>query len=236
MNKLLLFFAYSLVSYFVSNAYALDELECSGGFKELDTTKLFSDVEERYKKINDFSARFIQESFFLGSDQKEQSLGDVYFKRPGKMDWEYSTPDTQRFVSDSKIVWWYQPKQNQVSIRNLEKSFTSDVPLSFLLGVGNLKEKFTLDSVCASQRGILLKLTPKAKDNNLQDFYLLVDAKDHSPVGAKIVDIGGNENSILFTELKYNIGVEEKHFSFDIPKGTDIIDERAASNVNLEIK
>ena len=183
-------------------------------------------IEESYKQIANLSARFEQESYFFGSDERRNSAGQVVFERPGKMDWQYQPPDEQRFTANGKNVWWYQPKQNQVLVRTLEQSFTSDVPVSFLLGVGKLQENFDFKSKCSTAAGLMVRLTPKKTSASLEEFFLVVDPKDFSPIGARIVDVAEKETSIVFADRKLNGGVEQKRFSFDIPKGTDIIDER----------
>ena len=188
---------------------------------------LIEKVELQYEKINDLRARFNQTSYFLGTDESKISSGEVFFLRPGRMDWVYGTPDTQRFVSDGQSVWWYQPDLSQVTIRRLDQSFVSDVPVSFLLGVGKLRESFKLESACGTSSGTLLNLLPSKPNASLERFLLLVDSKDASPKGARIRDVGGNETTILFVSPTFNKGVEAKRFAFEVPKGTDIIDERS---------
>ena len=193
---------------------------------EQATAGLLERVELQYEKINDLRARFSQSSYFLGTDESKLSAGEVFFLRPGRMDWVYDSPDTQRFVSDGKSVWWYQPDLSQVTIRRLDQSFVSDVPVSFLLGVGKLRESFNLEKACNSPTGIVLSLLPSKPNASLERFLLLVDSKDASPKGARIRDVGGNETTIIFASPKFNLGVDAKRFAFEVPKGTDIIDER----------
>ena len=108
----------------------------------------------------------------------------------------------------------------------LKKAFKSDLPVSFLLGVGRLGENFSLTKACKSEAGTVLNLEAKKPDPNLQEFYLLVDRDKQIPIGAKIVDFGGNETSISFQDVELNTALEDSKFSFDIPRGTDVIDQR----------
>lgn len=201
------------------------EFDCTGA---VDAKDLLTLVERQYEHINDLAADFRQSSYFLGTDEHKQSGGKVYFLRPGKMDWVYAAPDEQRFVSDGESVWWYQPSLQQANVRTLSQSFVTDVPVSFLLGVGKLHEEFRLESACASSGGVVLTLLPQRPSASLDKFLLLVDPADHSPRGARILDVGGNETSIVFSGIALNKGVEGKRFHFDVPKGTDVIDERTA--------
>lgn len=200
-------------------------VSCSGPGSEKEEG-IREAVEKRYQQIADLAAKFSQETFIAGSEEYKMSRGALSFSRPGKMDWTYEPPDEQRFTSDGSTVWWYQPNQNQVVVREMTQSFTSDVPVSFLLGVGSLRESFNFQSKCSNDFGIVLSLVPAKGNPSLVKFLLLVDRKDFSPLGAKMIDIGGNETSILFEDRVLNGGVNEKNFRFEIPKGTDVIDER----------
>lgn len=202
-------------------------LLCPDAAQRKEEENLLEKVEKRYAEISDLSAKFLQQSYFLGSDETKESGGTVYFKRPGKMDWVYNPPEEQRFTSDGSTVWWYQPKDNQIVLRDLKQSFTSDVPVSFLLGVGKLRESFKFAAKCSVGRGTLISLLPLHANASLDRFFLLVDKKDYSPLGARIVDAGGNETSIIFDTPKLNSGIDGSHFQQSIPKGTDIIDERS---------
>ena len=210
--------------------------KCKSPLSADDSSKLLQSVEDRYRQINDLTAHFIQDSYFVGSDERKSSAGEVYFKRPGMMDWLYQAPEEQRFVADGKSVWWQQKRENQVTIRDFKESFSSDVPVSFLLGVGKLRENFKFDSACNTDAGVAAKLLPLKSDSSLAEFYLLVERKERFPLGAKIIDAGGNETTIVFEGSKLNSGVEAKRFAFQIPKGSDVIDERQTASAITEIK
>ena len=227
--KSLIFTLTALTFISASPVYAEDRfgvLRCGPAAEKTDEAGVLEKVERNYGTLSTLAARFLQESYFFGSDDRQQSAGLVSFERPGKMDWLYGAPDEQRFTSDGKTIWWYQPQQNQVVIRTIAQSFTSDVPVSFLLGVGKLRENFKFAAKCANDAGLLLRLAPLKTSSSLETFYLLVSPKDFSPLGARIADANGNETSILFEDRTLNGPVDAKRFYFDIPKGTDIIDER----------
>lgn len=198
------------------------------------TSKLLSQVEANYQLIENFQAEFVQQSYFIGADEWQESKGTLSYKKPGKMNWQYFAPDEQEFVSDGKIVYWYQPKEKQVTIRSLNKSFSSEIPLSFLLGVGKLTKDFIMQESCETEAGFVLKLNPNIKSEALNEFYILVDKNDYFPKGARIIDSGGNETKIQFFKIDTKIKLNDKEFAFDIPKGTDIIDERKEEDLEKE--
>lgn len=205
------------------SAGAIVAFECRSDLPASEQGGLLKAVGNRYRTINDLKSHFEQHSYFLGLDQRVVSHGEVAFKKPGMMDWVYLEPEPQRFVADGETLWFHQPEQNQVTVGAFTKAFSSDLPVSFLLGIGNLEEDFQLKRACTSEKGIVLELMPKKKDSSLEQFSLLVSKQDREPLGAKVVDAGGNETEIVFDGTKFNVGVEGKQFTFEIPKGTDVV-------------
>ena len=207
-------------------AAASEEFKCTNKPKNSANKQLLQAVEKRYQQISDLQAEFIQYSYFVGLNQRVTSTGTVFFKKPGMMNWIYLEPDAQSFVSDGETFWFYQPDLNQATIADFKQSFTSDLPVSFLLGIGKLAEKFSLLSSCRAGKRTVLALEPLTPDPNLERFELLVESADRAPVGARVTDIGGNETTIVFPRMKVDVGVSEKQFSFTVPRGVDIIDHR----------
>lgn len=212
--------------YLTTPGLAQNQFSCEIELGPNERTKLLSNVENQYKNFSDLQAQFIQQSYFVGLNQRVVSDGSVLFKKPGMMDWNYERPDKQRFIADGKTLWFYQPDLNQVTVGSFTEAFDSDLPVSFLLGVGRLQENFKLRSACRSSAGVVLNLTAIKADPNLQEFYLLVDKNKYTPLGARIIDIGGNETTIVFHDLSLNVNLKENQFSFEIPKGADVIDNR----------
>ena len=202
------------------------EFDCRSPVGAVERERLLEEVESRYRSISDLTSNFQQNSFFLGMNQRVLSRGAVHFKKPGMMDWTYESPEKQRFVADGKTLWFYQPDLNQVTVGDFTQSFSSDLPVSFLLGMGNLKADFSVVESCNSEAGVVIKLQPKVADQSLDEFYLLVEKTKHSPLGAKIVDVGGNETAIVFEKTTLNSSLKDERFKFEIPKGVDVIDRR----------
>ena len=227
MKRLLL---YSLSILLLQSSAAAD-FSCLGKSVEKDTSKLVEQVQRTYQGVTDLKAQFVQESFFLGLNQRVKSQGTLFFKKPGMMDWRYEDPEPQRFVADGRTLWFYQPKLNQVTLGTFENSFNSGLPVSFLLGVGSLHENFSLEQSCESKKGTILTLQPRTPDPTLDEFLLLVN-KERIPIGAKVVDIQGNETEITFNDVNTKAALDEQQFSYKIPRGVDIIDQRVKKPMN----
>lgn len=223
MRKLLLPICFVLFSPLT----AVAQFSCEGDeLAETRIEQVVKTLEKRYRELDGLQASFRQDSLFLGFNQRVQSEGKVLFKKPGMMDWNYLRPEKQRFVADGRTLWFHQPEMNQVTVGQFQQSFQSGLPVSFLLGLGSISEDFNVLKGCKSAEGIVLSLAPKTPDPSLEEFKLLIDPKEHLPQGAHIVDVGGNETQIVFSNIRTDIALEESQFRFQIPKGVDIIDQR----------
>ncbi|RMG43203.1 MAG: outer membrane lipoprotein carrier protein LolA, partial [Candidatus Dadabacteria bacterium] len=200
----------------VPEARALSErFQCSSArvLGESAGERLISRLQESYNRLSSFKADFLQESYLLALDTSEISAGTVYFDKPGRMRWEYRDPAGQLFIIADNTFWYYQPDERQVLVDSVQKAVLSDLPLSFLMGLGDLKKSFRLIKACQRKNSFILILSPESshKRNNgteLQEFSLLVSGDDYIPIGASIRDIAGNITSIVFENLKINITLD----------------------------
>lgn len=202
-----------------------------GGQLSADTGRaVLGKVQEAYSKIDSLQGSFTQESYVAALDEGEESSGEMVFAKPGKMRWSYKTPRSQEVVIRDEELWMYQPDKGQVMIDSVGKVLMSALPVSFLMGLGNLSEDFELISACQGTSGTILNLVPRdknGKEEALEGFILLVDEDKNLPRGAKINSVGGNITAILFKNQQVNgAGVVSQRFVLEYPKGVDILDRR----------
>ncbi|MFQ5904869.1 MAG: outer membrane lipoprotein carrier protein LolA, partial [Candidatus Binatia bacterium] len=107
-----------------------------------DEKYIIEGLQKSYDSAVDFVAEFRQETKVKTLNRNLKARGRLYFKRPGKMLWRYDEPKGQLVLADGENLYFYQPEQRQVIKSPLRNAFRSDIPLSFLLGMGNLKRDF----------------------------------------------------------------------------------------------
>jgi outer membrane lipoprotein-sorting protein len=158
----------------------------------------------------------------------------MLFAKPGKMRWSYKTPRLQEVVIRDGELWMYQPDKGQVMIDSVGAVLLSALPVSFLMGIGNVTKDFDLVSACRTAAGIAVSLVPhkdasiKEKEEALEGFILLIDEHKQVPQGAKIMSVGGNTTAIVFENLQLNVpDIPAGRFVLEYPKGVDISDRRS---------
>jgi outer membrane lipoprotein carrier protein len=180
-------------------------------------------LQARYDATKDFTADFTQtvEAATLG--QPLQSTGLVFFKRPGRMRWEFVAPEKQTIVADGKTLWVYQPESHQVLKAPFRAAFQSATPLSFLLGVGELARDFDATLVAAKPDAIRLKLVPK-HEHEIGVLVLDVSPKTYDILAAEVTDPLGNVTRLKFSNMKRDVGLDDAKFTFRAPPGTDVVE------------
>src|SRR5277367_2272052 len=65
-------------------------------------------VEARYHSSHTLKAIFL-ERYNEGRLTARAESGTAYFSRPGRMRWEYESPEQKLFLTDGKTTWFYVP-------------------------------------------------------------------------------------------------------------------------------
>lgn len=208
--------------------------ECKGKAARAVLENALKEVQTKYQKLSGVAADFYQDSYLVALDASESSRGKVVFSKPGRMKWRYLEPEQQEFVLKDNTVWLYQPEIQQVLIDELSEVLITDLPVAFLMGVGDLSQGFKLAGGCEGSSGLLLELEPRKsasksdREESLKRFTLLVSS-ERFPAGARVLDVVGNMTTILLRSIKENPVISESEFLIEYPSGTDVNDRRIAS-------
>ena len=196
----------------------------SAGASQPKVAEVVRKLQARYDATKDFTADFSEavEAATLGKTL--ESSGQVFFKRPGRMRWEFVEPEQQTIVADGQTLWVHQPDHHQVLKTPFRAAFQSATPISFMFGVGELAKEFTPSLVpIPGTDAIRLKLVPK-QEHEIGVLVLDVNAQTYDIVAAEVTDPLGNVTRLKFSNLKRDVGLEDSKFAFETPPGTDVVE------------
>ena len=189
--------------------------------------ELAAALQKKYDGIKDFSADFSHDYEGGVLRKKITERGHLLVKKPGKMRWDYSAPETKQFVSDGVKMYSYIPQDKQVIVASVPPDEDAPTPTLFLAGKGNVTRDFTpslVDLPAGMPAGSrALKLVPKAKQRDYDWLVLVLDPASLAIRGLLTVDAQGGKSSFSFTNLKENVGLADKEFAFKIPRGVDVV-------------
>jgi outer membrane lipoprotein-sorting protein len=90
-------------------------------------------MEHRYRAAKTLQATFLERYTENGRTVRVES-GVAYFRRPGKMRWEYAAPENNLFLIDGKVAWFYVPADHTVTRVPAKQSTDWRTPLALLAG------------------------------------------------------------------------------------------------------
>jgi len=210
-------------------ALAATVLAGSLALRAADSTapELAAALQKKYDAIKDFSADFSHT--YEGGVLRKQitERGHLLVKKPGKMRWDYSAPETKQFVSDGVKMYSYIPQDRQVIVASIPPDEDAPTPTLFLAGKGSVTRDFT-PSLVEAPAGMpagsrALKLVPRSRQRDYDWLVLVLEPGTLSIRGLLTVDEQGGKSSFSFTNLKENVGLTDKDFAFKIPRGVDVV-------------
>ena len=189
----------------------------------LDAKAVTAEVQKRYDGAADFRARFTQTLTSAALGRKTNSSGEVTFKKPGRMRWDYEKPDKSSYVTDGGVLWLYEPDDKQAFKQDL-KSSQLPAALSFLTGKGKLATEFDIAFAGKTGPDYVLSLSPKTPQAQVKTILFTVDPRTFDVRESEITDAQGNVNHMSVSVIRVNTRVPDSLFHFTPPPGTRVID------------
>jgi len=187
-------------------------------------------LQKKYDTIRDFTADFVQQSEGGLLRKKQVERGVVQIKKPGKMRWDYTSPEAKVFVSDGRRIYLHVPADNQVIVSPVPAEDQATTAVLFLVGKGNLTRDFTVTYAEApAADAYALRLQPKTTQTDYDWLQVVVDRKTLQIKSLTAADREGSRSTFQFTNFKENVGLADKTFAFKIPRGADVTTNGSSS-------
>ena len=189
-----------------------------------------SALQAKYDTVRDFTADFTQQYQSGILRKKTTERGKLQVKKPGKMRWDYASPEKKVFVSDGSTLYLWVPADNQVTTSAVPKQDEATTAVLFLVGKGNITRDFEVTFTPSPPAGTYgLRLDPKLQQRDYDWLELVVDRKTLQIRSLTAADRQGGQSTFTFTNFKENPGLADKTFAFTIPRGADVIKADASS-------
>jgi outer membrane lipoprotein carrier protein len=100
---------------------------------QTEASQVSARLQSRYRSAKTLQATFL-ERYTEGGRVVRSEAGTAYFLRPGKMRWEYESPEKNVFLVDGKTAWFYVPADHTVTRVPAKKSGDLRTPMALLAG------------------------------------------------------------------------------------------------------
>jgi outer membrane lipoprotein carrier protein len=197
--------------------------------------------EKAYRKAKTLQATFLEQYSENGRVIRSEA-GTAYFRRPGRMRWEYAAPEKNLFLVDGKTAWFYVPADHTVTRMPAKKSEDWRTPLALLAGevkVSRICGRVEVDPALPPADSSLVVLRCELRGSGKSQPHSSEEAlsPDSNPDLVQIElergtgvlrcviihDRGGVEVEFRFANWIFDPPMGEKSFHFAPPKGVAIV-------------
>jgi len=186
-------------------------------------------VDEHYNQLRTLEADFTE--IYQGGGLQRTESGTLRLKKPGKMRWDYRSPQEKLFVSNGTDAWLYLPQERQVRKSSLKKMEDLRSPLAFLLGKTKLEKEldglsFAPDVQAWQAGNSVLRGVPRGMEDRVEQVLLEISPDNHI-VRILIQGLDDSTTEYRFTQQKENVPMPDGQFHFTPPPGSETIDDVA---------
>jgi outer membrane lipoprotein carrier protein len=215
-----------------------------------DVKVLVSRLEARYRSARTLQATFLERYTENGRLTRAEA-GTVYFRRPGKMRWEYDSPEKNLFLVDGKTAWFYVRADRTVTRVPAKESSDWRTPLALLAGEMKLsrvceKIQSSFDEPAESSADAMLYCELRGAEAGAKEqggavgvpdttvardtVYLEIVQSSGDLVRILVKSAGGVGIEFRFAGWQYNPQVADSLFHFTVPPGVAIVNGELPSN------
>ena len=177
-------------------------------------------LQKKYETIRDFSADFVHRYEGGKLRRTREERGTLLVKKPGKMRWEYKSPDEKLFVSNGVRLYQFFPEDNRVVVSSAPEE--DQAAVLFLAGRGDLTRDFDVTFGKGPADAWTLRLEPK-KPQSDYDWLEIAAHRDTLRIQSlTVAERAGSRSIFTFSNFKENPGLADKSFEFSIPRGAEV--------------
>ncbi len=184
-------------------------------------------VDEHYNHLQSLQADFSE--IYQGTGMERVESGTLWLKKPGKMRWEYRSPEEKLFVGDGKDAWLYLPAEKQVRKSSMKNLDDLRSPLAFLLGKTKLEKELQTLSFAPDVRpwkaeDVILRGVPRGLEDRVSQVLLEI-TPNHQIARILIHGLDDSITEYRFSDQKENLEVPDGRFRFSAPAGSEVVEE-----------
>jgi outer membrane lipoprotein carrier protein len=215
-----------------------------------DSKSIAAKLEARYRGAHTLQATFLERYSESGQVVRSEA-GIAYFRRPGKMRWEYESPEKNLFMVDGKMAWFYVPADHTVTRAPAKQSTDWRTPLALLAGEMKLSrvcarvEPTTAEKPDTVGNTVLYcplrgeESAPKSPSADTaeaspdQSVFLEVTPDTGNLARVLVREKGGVVVEFKFADWRFDPPLADSFFRFDVPRGVAIVNADSSADSRL---
>ncbi|HEY8559337.1 MAG TPA: outer-membrane lipoprotein carrier protein LolA [Pyrinomonadaceae bacterium] len=227
MKKILRYGFTAIVLTFVLGAFAATEANAQ-------INEILKRMDEHYKALKSLQSNVTREVYNAQLDETDKMAGTISLL-PGKgrnfalrLDWTQPKPEIMTVVNGRYMAYIPGIKRAYTGSSESQKAQEKGGNALKIMSMSKEEIKANYDVEYLGQENISggiptwhLKLTPKAKSNyKFADIW--VDGNG-MPLQGRITQLNNDTDSVLLSNLKKNVSINNSIFAYKLPKDTQVV-------------
>jgi outer membrane lipoprotein carrier protein len=151
-------------------------------------------LDRFFERVSSLDAVFTQDVYDEKGKSIQRATGRVELARPGRLRWEYRSPDRQLILADGERLWTFDEE---------------------------LEQEYEVREVQGPDGLGWVEISPRARDTEFDRIRIGLDEQGIRQM--VLFDRFGQKTVIRFERVRTNIAIPPGQFRFDPPPGVDVI-------------
>ena len=200
--------------------FALGLLLAAAPAGDTDATAVLKALETAGRGLKTMKAAFVETKVLTLLNEKQETRGNVTLQIPGRMRWDYVTPQPGVMMIKDGAFARYVPQTKQV-FRGAAKG-EADLLVGFGPGAADLGKKYEVTLLPEEKVGTaaahVLDLKPRTGGGLFSAIRLWVDKARVLPVQTRLTEPTGDYSTIRFENVIVNGTLPSTAFELKLPK------------------
>jgi outer membrane lipoprotein carrier protein len=200
--------------------FALGLLLAAAPAGDTDATAVLKALETAGRGLKTMKAAFVETKVLTLLNEKQETRGNVTLQIPGRMRWDYVTPQPGVMMIKDGAFARYVPQTKQV-FRGAAKG-EADLLVGFGPGAADLGKKYEVTLLPEEKVGTaaahVLDLKPRTGGGLFSAIRLWVDKARILPVQTRLTEPTGDYSTIRFENVIVNGALPSTAFELKLPK------------------
>jgi outer membrane lipoprotein-sorting protein len=187
-----------------------------------DPAAVLRSLEQAGRALHTMKAAFVETKVLVLLDEKQETRGNVLLEVPGRLRWDYTTPQPSVMLIKDGAFARYIPRTKQV-FRGAARG-EADLLVGFGPGAAGLDKKYQVtlsgEEAVAGTPARVLDLKPRAGQASglFSEIRLWVDKARSIPVQTRLTEPTGDHTTIRFADVVLNAALPKGSFDLKLPR------------------
>jgi len=216
--------------------FAQDDTDCGvTQHPDPELEKFLAEFDDKRTTLEDYRATFRQRKYNrLFNEFSEPATGELSYKRPGRVQWDYRSPDEMTVLLRDRRVYLYIADMNQMEVYDFrDRQSLRGLFLGFDQTTDELRATYRItllgpDDRRPGTRGV--ELEPRATDIAAYFTRVKLWLRNTDFAVVRILIEGpekGNLTTIDLTDIRINTAIPDSTFEINVPPDTTVIEHTA---------